>query len=642
LNAADVDILVLSEDPQLLHAVEEAVHGQHRVHVTGNTAEAADLAASNLVGVLVTDVALDALPGTIQPIELRAPGLVTIVAGDRDHGSELLQLNTGGPIFRFLLKPVSTGQLRLYVEAAARHHVELLARGAEPPTLTTPVLPRAPRSPRMLGAAGIAAAFLTLGVWLVTSRPQEVALEKQASAPVATTKDDVLRLLAEARRAESEGRVVEPPENNALDLYLEVLAIEPNQLRASQKLAEIADLMFERAESALAAGQLEDAQRAIADAKRALPGHPRLSYFATRLEVQEQRSMITQALQAAGSGDIGGAAGLIEEAAQVRLGESGAVVEARAELARRAAVQEQIDGFLRLSLSRTAEAQLFEPADDNALHYLRAARAAGARDEECAPARDALVAAMLAEAATATEAGRFEVARAWVERARELAPASEAIVAAETTLATAVERSERLAQWHELVVERLTQGRLMEAGGDDATDYLARLHEEAPAREGLSELDARVAEALLDDAQGAIVAGNLDEAGRLIEAADALGVMTPALARTRSSFVEAKRAALVAASAADPKLLPLVRRKYVPPHYPAPAERRQIEGRVELELTVDASGKVKSVEVTSARPRDTFERAAVAAAEQWEYQPAQVDGTPVEARTLVAIDFSLE
>ena len=47
--------------------------------------------------------------------------------------------------------------------------------------------------------------------------------------------------------------------------------------------------------------------------------------------------MITQALQAAGSGDIGGAAGLIEEAAQVRLGESGAVVEARAELARRAA-----------------------------------------------------------------------------------------------------------------------------------------------------------------------------------------------------------------------------------------------------------------------------------------------------------------
>ena len=51
---------------------------------------------------------------------------------------------------------------------------------------------------------------------------------------------EVLSLLSQARRAEHDGHLVEPPDHNALDLYLRVLAEEPSKVEASQALADIA------------------------------------------------------------------------------------------------------------------------------------------------------------------------------------------------------------------------------------------------------------------------------------------------------------------------------------------------------------------------------------------------------------------
>ena len=70
--------------------------------------------------------------------------------------------------------------------------------------------------------------------------------------------------------------------------------------------------------------------------------------------------------------------------------------------------------------------------------------------------------------------------------------------------------------------------------------------------------------------------------------------------------------------AAGPELKPV---KRVEPQYPPDAARDGTQGFVELEVTVDPTGKVSSVSVVNAKPAHTFEQSAVRAVKQWEFGP---------------------
>lgn len=74
--------------------------------------------------------------------------------------------------------------------------------------------------------------------------------------------------------------------------------------------------------------------------------------------------------------------------------------------------------------------------------------------------------------------------------------------------------------------------------------------------------------------------------------------------------------------------------KRVAPVYPVEAQRNGVQGFVEVELTVDASGKVASVSVVNAKPSRTFEAAATRAVKQWQYAPGG-------GRGKVRVDFTL-
>lgn len=73
--------------------------------------------------------------------------------------------------------------------------------------------------------------------------------------------------------------------------------------------------------------------------------------------------------------------------------------------------------------------------------------------------------------------------------------------------------------------------------------------------------------------------------------------------------------------------LPLVK---VQPQYPTAAASRGIEGYVIVEYTVTAKGTTKDWRVIEANPANVFERAALAAARRFKYNPKLVDGQPVE------------
>jgi len=90
--------------------------------------------------------------------------------------------------------------------------------------------------------------------------------------------------------------------------------------------------------------------------------------------------------------------------------------------------------------------------------------------------------------------------------------------------------------------------------------------------------------------------------------------------------------ALAFAAPAHAALAPI---KRVEPVYPPEAARAGTKGFVEVEFTVDASGKVASVSVVNAKPSRTFESAAVRAVKQWTFAPGG------DGRGKVRLDFSL-
>lgn len=69
------------------------------------------------------------------------------------------------------------------------------------------------------------------------------------------------------------------------------------------------------------------------------------------------------------------------------------------------------------------------------------------------------------------------------------------------------------------------------------------------------------------------------------------------------------------------ELLPINR---VPPEYPRRAQRRRLEGYVELTFLVTPNGRVDtdSIRVVEARPGNVFDRAARQAVSQWRFEPS--------------------
>jgi TonB family protein len=79
----------------------------------------------------------------------------------------------------------------------------------------------------------------------------------------------------------------------------------------------------------------------------------------------------------------------------------------------------------------------------------------------------------------------------------------------------------------------------------------------------------------------------------------------------------------------------------VAPIYPERAQEKGIEGPVLLEAVISTGGDILSLKaVTTADP--DLAAAAMAAVQQWHYQPTLLNGQPVEVVTTVIVDFRLK
>jgi protein TonB len=76
-----------------------------------------------------------------------------------------------------------------------------------------------------------------------------------------------------------------------------------------------------------------------------------------------------------------------------------------------------------------------------------------------------------------------------------------------------------------------------------------------------------------------------------------------------------------------------------PVAYPPMARQLRLEGKVQVEVTLDETGKVEGAKVVQGNA--VLGGAAVAAVKQWKFSPYKQDGTPVKSVVHCSIDFRL-
>jgi TonB family protein len=75
------------------------------------------------------------------------------------------------------------------------------------------------------------------------------------------------------------------------------------------------------------------------------------------------------------------------------------------------------------------------------------------------------------------------------------------------------------------------------------------------------------------------------------------------------------------------------------PIYPAIAKEQQISGSVEVQFRISREGRV--YDMTSVDGQPILVQAAIAAMEKWYYEPARLNGAPIDSQSITNFDFKL-
>lgn len=78
-----------------------------------------------------------------------------------------------------------------------------------------------------------------------------------------------------------------------------------------------------------------------------------------------------------------------------------------------------------------------------------------------------------------------------------------------------------------------------------------------------------------------------------------------------------------------------------PPLYTKGAFDRGIEGRVVLRVIIQKNGSVGAIRIQESLDGD-LDRAAIAAVEHWKFEPATIDGDPINVLADIEVDFKIQ
>ena len=656
LSAGGANVYVLSTDAELCATVQRAGGEQYPVFTVDAWPALIEAIESEHCGIALVDVALlgKQRDKRIADLAQYAGHLVTLVAADRSDAQELIGFLSDRKIHRLLIKPPALGITRLLLESAVSRCIQLREHPPIEPVVTRTGLHRlAAAAPKVGGRVpawvlATALVVLVLGAVVVAGltqwwRPSAVAPvagsapptetvegappSVAAVAPAGLSENRFGDLLTRAETAFNEGRIADPPGDNALDYYLTILAAEPTHAGARDQMVPVLEALFAQAERALLDNSPETAAAALANVRRADPGSGRLAF----LEAQLERARAAAAEEATTVATEQQAAATVQQ-------------PIRAAIAAATAAQAQpteLDSLLTIANARLERGQLVEPVGDSARAYLERAAQIDPGDRRVATARAELGAALVTTATAALNAGDLERATALATEARRFGGNAAALATIESGIAArraALERG-RHEELAATAAARVESGALVTPEGDSAFDYLSTLQSEGAELDELPALWDRLTGALATNARDAIavldwagakswVAG-LERTGRDVETAESL-------AREIATGELQEEYLATPAPASE-----LTLASYTPPTYPEDALNRDIQGWVELDYVVDRRGDVRDVVAIAAEPSGRFERAAIAAVEQYRYEPFTRDGQTYERRLRLRVTFNL-
>jgi hypothetical protein len=164
-------LLILSRDPALIDTVRKAAPTGMAIRDAESIDDIADRMSASEPGVLLVDSSgTSDIAAMLAQLTQHFPEMVAVVAGKREDSGALLRLTAEGRVFRFLLTPLSHGQTRLALKAAAAQHIDLKASGNR----RTATVPDAPKRNYVATYGALAAGLLIVIVrvcadtWLIT------------------------------------------------------------------------------------------------------------------------------------------------------------------------------------------------------------------------------------------------------------------------------------------------------------------------------------------------------------------------------------------------------------------------------------------------------------------------------------------
>lgn len=183
----------------------------------------------------------------------------------------------------------------------------------------------------------------------------------------------------------------------------------------------------------------------------------------------------------------------------------------------------------------------------------------------------------------------------------------------------------------------LTAGEL--TGTDGADQLLATARDMDSQNAELAVLSERWQESLSARARRELAFEQVEDAKRSIQALAAApggGAITAPL----TDSLALAEATITARETAIPASR-LEIREVVQPLYPRVAKRNNQEGWVEVAFTVNTDGRTADIEVLRTNDTDVFNKATIQAVSQWQFEPAQFNGTPIPQRVATRVVFRL-
>jgi len=512
------------------------------------------------------------------------------------------------------------------------------------------------KRPPWLGPAIIAGVLIVAAAAFMLARNGAPATQPAAAPPIAANNTvtttaaapsavksraevdaKVDALIEKAQRAMLDRHFIDPVAGSALSLYREVLILEPDNGEALQGLQRLSEILIARVQSALDDRKFDLALQFLESARSIDANDSRLSALDEKISSMRAELGPAQIMAAVNAQNFDRATQLIDEAARSKFLPSAKLAQLREEVHRR---RDEFDAgrLLKLVEARVQQDHLIDPRNDSAVYYLEQAKQAGADAADYQAAKEDLLKRLSQVVRTAIEQRRFsDVDRVLAEmRAVGAPPATVTGLQRELSVARPQPAAQKpdQPQFLELAQARLAQGKLTEPDNDSALYFLNQLRTADPKNSAIAELKGAVQAQILDRANAALGANDMEKAEALAQMAAEIG-SSPDLdafnGKLRQRFAMSDLPQVAEKS--------LTRANKLEVQYPARAMQDNVEGWVELGYTVAANGSVTNVKIVNSQPANTFDAAATRAVGHLRYKPPLKDGKPISVGTMVRIVF---